>query len=1540
MSKKLTTITPSYHSFVPDQVLTHGQLNELIDFFEDQDRLSRICLSGVGLVCGFNVLQNATNKSITITNGAGVTTDGDLLHLLLPNAEGVYQFNLPSVTYTRFGEFFDDNALYTPQFWKPDNTQVKLWEIFPNTATDKSLLSNFTTETTLNFSEMVVLLYLEDYTNDPGACTTVSCDNQGAEEVRQLRVLLTHQDNMPYINTSDTLFNNGDVVTTYLNSVDADVARVTLNANNSQQLGDLAASYFSAIGNAATVANIKAGLSLMLTKMGLTTLNNDLQTAITNAFKTQVLNGLYFQYRYDLLKDVTDTYNELREEFLEKYGICCPNIEAFPKHLLLGKLYTAESDKPEQMPFRHEFYKSPILDPEYDERGRFQFLATRMLELVQHYASAEFLSQVILTPSNLYTPLGNRAIPFYYTLDTAFLKNWDYDRRNYGKYERILGYRRSLINTSPQRVKTPFSFSIDANNFYRIEGIQGLKYQDALEDVLEIRDNFSLPFDVKVLGIDISDITEINVDDYACEFEDLAVLMTAWTDEQQCILAEVTYLLSGFSTKVQGDNIRKDKIVQFKEYRKLSDSKQNITLDSNTNLRFTESKTFLKGETTFFQQTNSGTKSKADSLVLENMAVEEDSLGLIVANAIDIAPTSDSSLLIAYIQQALEAIDFIEWTPVVVDSTVKLPAKILAACYAIEALLPDSIEGLSDNTLETYTTEIDKLCTYTKQLTAKYKEYVYGEYTAIESIKTTTLIDQRVLGMMDLLSSQLTNICCGAKKIQALLKEIEERKESILERLRFSSFVEQHPGLEHKAGVEPGGTFVMVYALSFDPIAKIQQGTVIADFALPYLCCSECAPINFIVQKTPVSLTISNGFYCLSEEDTPLSFNVTPADGAIATEDPIPGVTVDGTNLLIDSELFPQEMLGIPIKFTVNGQYTDCVLIVRRKPNVEMVISNDAANPLTYIFEATGELSGATITWDFGDGTPTGNTIVATHTYDIPLANGAKSVDVTLTVVPGDQTCPAVLTQPILFDEITVSISPTAVCANGEPIPFDIQPVGANPVITGVGVTEDMKAFDPALTGGLSGPFDLTYNGEVFASMTLLSGASSDFTSVVVEPDINIFPLIVDESATYQWQVYDLNNNLIFESTETAINLEIAKLGKLTALKVSLTASNACGSTETSKMIDIPQTPTLTITPDVFCSEDKGPYTIVASGFSGEVLIEGDGVVNGVFVPSTGKIGSNNITANGVVMLTVQVIQAPTANFFVSMGQDAFQLAADFSNVDDFKWTFSDLSGNTILPSDTVNKNPQILYTAVENVSTLVVQLFQVSALCGEVSTSQEVQVPRDVITDYVFSITPKFFCENDNGPYDFTITPLLDGKPEIKGPGVVDNQFIPSLAGASTHTITASTEDGKFIGTLDITVFPYPTGSVKAGIIDGALLHAEVGEIVGVKSSYWQLEGAKREAIIIPDQLSIDIPTGSLLRHTDGERTYYIVTLFLQGEMCNEVIQIEVDDKAAGGNVVVVTDPREPIGTIDLSSGTVVGDFTNFNLISVNDIGSVKLDI
>ena len=78
---KLEEITKEYTIFEDNQVLTKKQLNEVVDYFEDQTRMTRTLLLGVGLVCGLEVSHNPSNNNITIGAGPSVTTDGDLLKI-------------------------------------------------------------------------------------------------------------------------------------------------------------------------------------------------------------------------------------------------------------------------------------------------------------------------------------------------------------------------------------------------------------------------------------------------------------------------------------------------------------------------------------------------------------------------------------------------------------------------------------------------------------------------------------------------------------------------------------------------------------------------------------------------------------------------------------------------------------------------------------------------------------------------------------------------------------------------------------------------------------------------------------------------------------------------------------------------------------------------------------------------------------------------------------------------------------------------------------------------------------------------------------------------------------------------------------------------------------------------------------------------------------------------------------------------------------------------------------------------------------------
>ena len=99
------------------------------------------------------------------------------------------------------------------------------------------------------------------------------------------------------------------------------------------------------------------------------------------------------------------------------------------------------------------------------------------------------------------------------------------------------------------------------------------------------------------------------------------------------------------------------------------------------------------------------------------------------------------------------------------------------------------------------------------------------------------------------------------KKLRATMQVlIDELKGANL----FRNFSDKHPGIEHKAGVTLGGTFIVVYHRGKttpdnpDEVYKTVSGEladriVVADFYLPYLSYSSAPPIVYqVVDAEPV----------------------------------------------------------------------------------------------------------------------------------------------------------------------------------------------------------------------------------------------------------------------------------------------------------------------------------------------------------------------------------------------------------------------------------------------------------------------------------------------------------------------------------------------------------------------------------------------------------------------------------------------------------------------------------------------------------------
>ncbi|NQU52327.1 MAG: PKD domain-containing protein [Bacteroidetes bacterium] len=1138
MAAKLTELTTQYHTFEDNQVLTKDQLNEFINYFEDQDRLTRIFLSGVGIVCGFNLKLNSEKSKITISQGVGVTTDGDLIKLKKNIGQSpLKSIDLAQIEYTHFKKFEDSFAGY--RFFKKQVTvdgvkktiPINLWEILPEAGENTSLLN-----TLPNLDNKVVLLYLESFAKEGDLCTSIDCDNQGIEQVARLRVLLVTKADAAYIAGLDSIFTKHDVADDYFKLPEVAVRRVVLNGTNASGYDNLKLAYYRALinndrllqnltnGISNVVTNFNPILKLNLTKSSLFSLNSNLQNIFSFSAYTVPFN---IQYRYDCVKDIVDTYNEIKCLLLALREECCPNIKAFPKHLMLGCINEINSDVKH---YRHRFYKSPILNCETNKIEQCKNLVLRLFEIIGQFKTS--VGETKITPSNKLPELSFRSIPFYYSVDLGLLSSWNYFKTEKDKQDTNLCYHTN--NLSPAlHIQNPLNYNTDKFDFYRIEGHQGKDYQVVLEEIDKLKTEHGLAFDVKALSVNINS-RNLNVDDYLCEFEDLNVLLRAWTAEQECVLAEVSGFFSGFSVAVPGENVKEPQ---------LNLSRPIVETAAETN-------TLETPKSTFFTKATSGTRfitaAAAEAqyepltyikseVISENLTTSEDALGSVMKVAFEATKGGSVNDIIAMSQTLVaEKVNTDEWNskPEIKAFVIDQSIELMAHAHILSQKMPTTLTNVSVAQVDAYKATMSNLCALVKKMKASYQ-------------KVDLSIGLKAF--IGIFINQLSIVCCSGKKLQILLEEINKRKESILVRLQLSKFVEKNPGLEHRAGVQPGGTFILVYLNkvkmqeskenvvteklintdnTFNPrtaltnlkarttidvveesitsasslrineniflndnfemferfigSTDLPNNTVIADFSLPYMCCSDCALVNFIIAKPPVSLRLEKDEFCLGKDTSPLLFEVSPEDGVIKADPESAGITIDGKKLMLDAALFPDEMLGKPILFTVNDQITQTQLTVYRAVQFDFEVPESPTSVSKVNFRPTGKLDGATFLWSFGDDNLSTERN-PTHVYNLPV-NEDNKVTVSLTVTAPNGVCHNTVEHQIEFivEETKISLEKENFCQNDKnSYPFVVTPTGAEVKIEGSGVEPDNLGgfvFIPAIAD--TGEINFSLNGE------------------------------------------------------------------------------------------------------------------------------------------------------------------------------------------------------------------------------------------------------------------------------------------------------------------------------------------------------------------------------------------------------------------------------------------------------------------------------
>ncbi|MDV7698755.1 PKD domain-containing protein [Chryseobacterium soli] len=521
MNTKLDNITTQYRKFNENQALTEGQLNEFIDYFEDQDRLSRTRLSGVGVVCGFKsaysdfIFQPALVKkeskpgdldldfnTIGITQGVGVTTDGDLITLRKqgnnPSEVGI-DFNSNSYKYYRD---YTDKVRY--EHFCIAGKQIPLLELITQAEYDQlknqgANVADFKhTQEITNVYDKIVILYLESYSNEESPCEDADCDNTGAEQVSNLKVLLADSqavsDLMAKGDAKDTIYklhNAYEELFDHLPKIEAKRVILDTEVTEAQELKKRFQTAISAVAELSDGFNAIADTFKVSMNLGGQTLFDKLNSLLS--FTAQGVDD--YQYRYDLLKDLIDTYNEIKGLILHLDAECCPGIASFPKHLLLGPV-GAKLELGDHTRFRHGFYNSPVTTNEDENYERVIMLVNRFVQKINGFQS--YVGAIKITPSNLYVRLGDKAIPYYYDVNKPLLTQWNFEKTKTDRETYNLSYHTDNL-AGEDFVQNPLNYNIDNNDFYRIEGHLGVPYKTALQNINDLKTKYGLAFDVIAL---------------------------------------------------------------------------------------------------------------------------------------------------------------------------------------------------------------------------------------------------------------------------------------------------------------------------------------------------------------------------------------------------------------------------------------------------------------------------------------------------------------------------------------------------------------------------------------------------------------------------------------------------------------------------------------------------------------------------------------------------------------------------------------------------------------------------------------------------------------------------------------------------------------------------------------------------------------------------------------------------------------------------------------------------------------------------------
>ncbi|HMB92795.1 MAG TPA: carboxypeptidase regulatory-like domain-containing protein [Rhodothermales bacterium] len=470
-------LQPFYPHFVPNQVLTNTQLNQLRTYLDQQERLTRIRLVGKGIVCGLTWSIDGSNN-ITIHEGYGVTSDGYLIELEETTYTGAHPYIDPDVD-------ADGVPEYDP--WEKNNQQIDITELiedFVMGTEDEPGDAGPITAGTLQ--DQVLVLYLEQEDVDLKSCLVTECDNKGLNIRLNVKALLIPKDvPLDLCESTPSLihiprFHAGLL---HIAGPPDQLDEVTTVAHVNDTYRQIAQDFELLLSTRIQDAFTQYGTFLDLDPTDIDALNK-LSDHLTGG------PGSLNQYHYDLVKDLAQAYNEFITCACELITDCCP-VSDFPRHLMLGAIDREEG-------YRHIFMPSPVRNVMHADLEKVTKYFRRMLALVEHFDAA-LANDIRITPSHteLYD-LGQRAVPYYYGLPPDLEDCWQ--PRFCCTATPLWSYHAAHVDVNGYGNEA-LLYDYGRFSFMRIEGHVGQLWRDAHPDIVGLRTQHNLEFDLITLHL-------------------------------------------------------------------------------------------------------------------------------------------------------------------------------------------------------------------------------------------------------------------------------------------------------------------------------------------------------------------------------------------------------------------------------------------------------------------------------------------------------------------------------------------------------------------------------------------------------------------------------------------------------------------------------------------------------------------------------------------------------------------------------------------------------------------------------------------------------------------------------------------------------------------------------------------------------------------------------------------------------------------------------------------------------------------------------